>query len=243
MTEPEIIQDEGILRILKELQESKTLVKMRLQNKKYERLTLITSIIKKRKSPRFMIDYTTEFENAVADSEVWRLHFEFTGADNIKYVFNTTGGEFSRGNIWVNFPAVVERYQRREDFRLEAPAKTRLFFNLNTDAYELLVKNVSLGGALGVLGILNKKLEHELKQHNDQILENIELAFPEKHKKKISITIKQAQINRLERNTLTNNYEYALQFKEIDEENELRLTNLIYHFQRDYLRKRKLMKA
>jgi c-di-GMP-binding flagellar brake protein YcgR len=243
MAEPEIIQDEGILRILKDLQQNKTLIKIRLQDKDYERLTLITSISKKRKSARFMIDYTAEFENAVADSDVWRLHFEFTGVDNIKYVFKTSGGEFFREKIWVNFPAVVERYQRRVDFRLEAPVGTRLYFTLGSDAYELLLKNVSLGGALGTLGNLNKKLERELKQDNNQILEDIELAFPHKRKKKISITIKHAKINRLERNSVTNYYEYALQFTGIDEENELRLTDLIYLFQRDYLRKRKLMKA
>ena len=243
MAEPEIIQDEGILRILQDLQQNKTLLKMRLPDKDYERLTLITSISNKRKSPRFMIDHTAEFENTVADCEVWRLHFEFTGIDDIKYVFNTTGGEFFNEKIWINFPVVVERYQRRGDFRLEAPTGTRLYFMLNSNAYELLVKNVSLGGALGALGNQNKKLEQELKRRSHQITENVELAFPGKRKKKISITIKQAKFNRLEKNSLTNNYEYALQFTDLDEENELRLTDLIYRFQRDYLRKRKIMKA
>lgn len=243
MTEPEKIQYEGILKILKDLQENKILVKIRLKDRDYERLTLITAVNKKRKSPRFMIDYTAEFEKAVAGLDIWRLDFEFTGVDDIKYVFKTTGGEFARGKIWVNFPTVVERYQRRGDFRLEAPAGTRLYFTLNSETYELLVKNVSLGGALGALGSSNKKLDHEFSQRSSQIMENVELTFLDKHKRKKSITIGQAKFNRLERNSVSNNFEFALQFTQIDEENELRLTELIYYFQRDYLRKRKMMKA
>ena len=216
---------------------------MRLKSKDYERLTLITSLRKKRKSGSFTIDYPAGFENAAEENEVWHLDFEFTGPDNIKYLFKTTGGEFSRGKIRVNFPEKIERYQRRGDFRLDAPAGTRLRFTLNSETYELLVKNISLGGALGALGNLNPKLEQDLIQTNSQVIENAELIFTDKHKRKISIPIRQAKIKRLARNSVSNNYEYALQFTHLEDESELRLTDIIYHFQRDYLRKRKMMKA
>ncbi len=215
---------------------------MRLAERNYERPTLITSVSKRRKAPRFTIDYTSEFEKAVAGIDIWQLDFEFTGADDIKYTFKTNGGEFSRGKIWINFPTIIDRFQRREDFRLEAPVGTRLYFTLNSEVYELLVKNVSLGGALGTLGTQNEKLEQEITQPSSQFMQDVELTFLDKNKRKNLITIKQAKFNRLERNSVANNFDYALQFTEIDEINELRLTELIYYFQRDYLRKRKIMK-
>ena len=174
-----------------------------------------------------------------------RLRFEFADIENIKYVFETNTWELSREMIWVKLPEFVHRYQRRKLFRLEAPHGTRLYFNVNDIRYKLLVINVSLGGTLGVLVSLTEQMEQELKPYTSKMLENVELLFPSKdHKKAGSIVnIKHCQIRRQERNPVTNKFECAIEFKEISEAEQKKLTDLFYKWQRDYLRKRRILRA
>ena len=96
---------------------------------------------------------------------------------------------------------------------------------------------------MGVLVSLTKQLEQELKLYESKILENVELVFPSKDRKKAGsiVTIKRCQIKRKEKNSLTNRFECALEFKEISEEEQKKLTEIFYKWQRDYLRKRKIL--
>ncbi len=139
----------------------------------------------------------------------------------------------------------IHRFQRRKLFRLEAPHGTRLFFNVNDIRYKLLVIDVSLGGTLGVLASLTAQMKQELKPYTSNLLENAELLFPSKdHKKPGSIVkIKYYQIIRQDRNPVTDKFECAIEFKEVNEAEQKKLTDLFYKWQRDYLRKRRILQA
>ncbi|MFX0117624.1 MAG: PilZ domain-containing protein [Candidatus Hodarchaeota archaeon] len=241
MAEIEKIQGEGILRILHDLQQDKTFLKMRLLDNDFERLTLVTDIRKWKKNTYFSIDDSSEFHDILAEDDIWRIEFEFTGRDKIKYVFRTTEGAIKNGKIWVAFPEFIERYQRRRVFRLEAPPKTRLFFKYESTAYELIVVNVSLSGTLGVQANMRKKLDLNLQPQKAQALQDVVLVFPSSDNS-LNVKIKQCQVKRLKKNPQTQRYEYALEFTEIDEDNEIRLTEAIYRFQREFLRRRKRLK-
>ncbi len=245
MSNIEKIQGDAILQLFKELKKDKKPLKVKLVNGDYEHMSHLKDLRKRLRTHYFLIDYNDDFQKAIEDLEDWRLRIEFTGPDGILYAFESGKNDVSRGMIWLKFPEVVHRYQRRSLFRLEAPHGTRLYFIVNDVRYKLLVINVSLGGTLGVLVSLTRQMEQDLQLNHSRILENVELKFPSKDKDddESKVNIKQCQIIRQERNQQTNKFECAIAFREISEEEQKKLTELFYQWQRDYLRKRRLFKV
>ncbi len=241
----ELIRGDAVLQLFQELLQKKTPLKVKLVNGDYEHLSHLRQIRKRLRTHYFLIEYNEDFQAAARALEELRLTIEFTGEDGILYSFHTRDSDVSREMIWLKFPEIIHRYQRRSLFRLEAPHGTRLFFEVNKIRYKLLVINVSLGGTLGVLVSVTKQMEQELKLGKPQNLENVELAFPAKNDNEDGsrVTIKRCQIIRQERNPQTKKYECAIVFKEIIETEQKKLTELFYQWQRDYLRKRRLFRS
>ena len=245
MENTELIQGDAVLQLFKDLQQKKTPLKVKLANGDYEHLSHLKKIRKRLRNNYFLIEYDQDFLAAAENLEELDLKIEFTGEDGILYVFHTKDSDVYRDMIWLKFPESVNRYQRRSLFRLEAPHGTRLFFEINAIRYKLLVINVSLGGTLGVLVSLTKQMEQELTLKEPLTLENLELVFPSKNDKddESKVSIKSGQIIRQDRNPQTKKYECAIEFKEIIETEQKKLTELFYQWQRDYLRKRRLFKS
>ena len=243
MAEIEKIQGAAILQLLTELQLDNIPLKIQLTNSDDLRMTYIADIRKRKRTDHFLVPAPEDFQQLSEKSDQTRLRFEFIDQENIKYVFDSHAWKLSRDMIWVRFPKFIHRFQRRKHFRLETPHGTRLYFTEKNIRYKLLTINVSLGGTLGVLVSLTKQLEQELKLYESKILENVELVFPSNDRKKAGsiVTIKRCQIKRKEKNPLTNRFECALEFKEISEEEQKKLTEIFYKWQRDYLRKRKIL--
>jgi c-di-GMP-binding flagellar brake protein YcgR len=244
MANIEIIQGDAILQLFKELQQEKIPLQVKLTDGGYEHQSHLKEIHKRSKSHYFLIECKENFQKATENLDDWRLKIEFAGKDGIKYVFQTNGCDVSQGRIWIKFPETVHRYQRRSLFRLEAPHGTRLYFAVNDIRYKLLVINVSLGGTLGVLVSLSRQMKQELKLNIPRILNNVQLVFPSKAETEddSKVTIKTCQIIRQKRNPQTKKHECAMEFKEITETEQKKLTELFYQWQRDYLRKRRLFK-
>ncbi len=245
MADIEKIQGGALLQLFTELQMDQMPVKMWLTNGNDIHLKCIKDIRKRKKTLHFIVNSLKDYRKLSLEADQSRLRFEFSDKENIKYVFETSTWEFSREMLRVRFPDFVHRFQRRQLFRLEAPHGTRLYFQVNDIRYQLLVINVSLGGTLGVLVSLTKQMEQKLKPYNSKILENAELLFPAKDHKKAgsTVNIKRCQIKRQERNPLTNKFECAIEFMEIIEAEQKKLSDLFYKCQRDYLRKRRFMQA
>ena len=245
MAEIEKIEGNAILQLLEVLQKDKVPLKMRLAEDTAEHLTHISDIRKHKRKFQFKINSQATFPTAADDADGSQLLFEFTDKENIKFVFETGSGEISRGTIWVRFPEFIYRYQRRSLFRLEAPPGTKLYFTVDDTRYKLLVINVSLGGTLGVLVSLSKKIEDKLQSHKSNILKNVELVFPSKGEAGAGsiVIIKRCRMIRHARNPITKKFECAMEFKEIREDEQRKLRELFYVWQRDYLRKRRLLRA
>ena len=241
----EKIQGDAILQLFKELQQKKVPLKVMLTNGDYEHLSHLKEIRKRLRTHYFLIEYNEDFQEATKKLDDWRLRIEFTGEDGIMYEFQAKDTDVSREMIWIKFPETIQRYQRRSLFRLEAPHGTRLYFDINDIRYKLLVINVSLGGTLGVLVSLTKQMEQELKLKKPRVLENVELVFPSNGEDddESVVNIKSCQILRQECNRQTKKFEYAIEFKEITKTEQKKLTGLFYEWQRDYLRKRRLLKV
>jgi c-di-GMP-binding flagellar brake protein YcgR len=245
MTEIEIVRGSPILRLLTELHQDKRPLKISWKDTDAEYSTQIADIRKRRRKLHFRLnaqeDFLATWESAVPQ----QLQFEFVDKENITYVFETGPAVLSRKAVWIAFPEFIRRYQRRSLFRLDAPPGTRLFFNIDDDHHKLLVINVSLGGTLGVIVSLTKQMEDELTQHKLKTLENVDLVFPAKEQKAqdSTVRIRSCRIKRQKKNPLTQKLEYAIEFVELDEDEQEKLTQLFYRWQRKYLRRRKLMAA
>ena len=245
MAKIEKIQGEAVLKIFEELQQKKLPLNLYTKDEKHKSIVFIVDIRKVRRMSHFLIRFKNSFHNAAEDLDSQKLHFDFTGSDKIKYAFETNVSQIIEDSLWIHFPESVHRYQRRRLFRLEAPYGTKLYFNVKDTRYTLLVINISLGGTLGVLVSLTKPMEKELKLYSLKTLEDIELIFPVKHSDydDSKVKIRQCKINRQARNPETKKYECAIEFKEMTEEEQKKLTDLFYQWQREYLRKRKLFKV
>jgi c-di-GMP-binding flagellar brake protein YcgR len=231
------IEGKGRFTILEGLQSDKTLIKMSLLDKDYERLTIVTGIRTRNNTPFFLIDYPGGFRETVADLEVWSVVFQFTGKDKLQYVFRTSGGEIHRNEIWIRFPKVIERGQRRRHFRLEVPFGTKLHFQLRSSKRELSVSNVSLGGVLGAIVSSESGTQKGQSLRSGDILEHIQLEFPSSEED-LRVHIIKARVVRWEDGPLASHKHYAIQFIEMDKSEEAALTELVYKFQREFLRRR-----
>lgn len=219
-------------------------LKLRLSDSDDPRWAYIADISKRRKTLSLKVNSPGDLDRISVETDPPHLRFEFADQDNDKYVFNTGTWKLSRDMIRIELPEFVHRYHRRKLFRLEAPHGTRLFFNVNDKRYKLLVINVSLSGSLGVLASLTEQMEQELKPYTSKLLNNAELLFPAKGHEKDGavVSIKSCQIKRSERNPITNKFEVAIEFKEVSEAEQKNLTGLFYQYQREYLRRRKIMR-
>jgi c-di-GMP-binding flagellar brake protein YcgR len=241
------IRGSAVLKLFRKLQQDVIPLKMQLMSGEYERLTHIAEIRKWKKAHYFLIEYHENFRIAADGLDDPQLRFEFSGKDNINYNFETGIDQISQKMIWVRLPEIVYRYQRRGHFRLEAPHGTRLCLKINDQPYDLLVINISLGGTLGVLSTLTIKMERELREKSPEILENVELIFPSNDDNEDSedstVNIKQCKVIRQRRNPQTQGYEFAIEFKEMAEDQQKKLTTLFYQWQREYLKKRRQFKV
>jgi c-di-GMP-binding flagellar brake protein YcgR len=245
MTDAEKIQGSALLQLFTELQMNDIPLKMVLPNDDDVQLTYISDIRKRKRALHFRVNSPEGYRKLDQKPNQSRLKFEFSDRENIKYAFETNTWDLSHEMIWIRLPEFVQRYQRRKLFRLEAPHGTQLYFKVKDIRYRLLVINISLGGTLGAMVSLTKQMEQELKPYTSKKLENAELLFPsEDHQKADAIVkIKSCHIIRLERNPATGKFQCAIEFKEISEAEQKKLTDLFYKWQRDYLRKRKIMRA
>jgi len=237
MAKTEKIKGSAITKIFEELINYRTLLSLDLLSADYKQLTRITALVDRNNEPHFIIDAPEQFEQAATRNAPWRIRFEFVGKDHIKYGFTTIGGEVHDSRIFVKMPRVIERNQRRKLFRINAPTGTKLCLTPAEMRIELEVINLSIGGSLAALVQTNPDLKRTPPFADTFLLKNAELAFPAEiiHP---PIKIRAIQIKRMKMNAETKRYEVALEFCEVDNDEQQKLTEVIYQLQRQHLRKR-----
>ena len=237
MAESEKIKGAAIPQLFEDLLHHKILLKLNVVDTDYEHLTLIAELTNRNQTPHFMIDTPEGFEQATAKMDPWHLHFEFTGQDNIKYTFRCTSGEIANNRICVRYPREIERWQRRELFRLSAPAGTKLCIRHGARRHELAVIDISIGGTLAALVRTGPGELENSPFAGARMLNDIELLFPSEIMRQ-PIKIKTVKLKRLIPNSENTGYEVAFEFFEIGAGEQKRLTELIYRLQRQALRHR-----
>jgi c-di-GMP-binding flagellar brake protein YcgR len=237
MTKSEKIKGSAITKLFEELVTYKIFLKMNLLNSDFKQLTRITALADRNNELHFSIETPEKFEHAAARTAPWRIRFEFTGRDHIEYGFTTSGGEIQGKRTFVKMPRLVERNQRRNLFRINAPAGTKLCLTQDGIRPELEVINLSIGGSLAALVQTNSEVKGSPLFADNYFLKDAELIFPAEIMRQ-PIKIRAIQIKRMKMNTETKRYEVAVEFYEIDQSAQQELTDLIYRLQRQSLRKR-----
>jgi c-di-GMP-binding flagellar brake protein YcgR len=233
----EKITGSAITALIDTLIQHKTLLKLTLMDTEYANLTRILRMADSKGSPHLVIDIPEGFEKAAAGSDDWRIYFEFSGPDQIKYAFTTVGGKIVHNCLQLKIPQALERRQRRELFRINAPEGTRILFSKDGNQIALEVINISIGGSLAAWvqgrtsGLDNSSLAVA------QRLEDIVLVFPAEITQQ-PIRIEALEIKRIEHKSQQNRHELGLEFRKISNSEKRRLTDLIYELQRQYLRHR-----
>lgn len=225
------------IKLIKELKENRTFVKMRHSVKDLENLTVVTDTLTRDSGSFMVVDCPEAFRDAFKSGEELKLHFEFTGKDKVKYSFSTVGGEIRKDAIRLKIPETIERHQRRRYFRIEPPSGTHLHYSVRQSPREFNVVNVSLGGVLGAPARMKSSdglnPEFKLGEH----LREIELVFPLDEESQ-SISIQTLVIVRYDEYPERNRIEYGLQFLDMDPQERNLLNEIIYRLQRNMLRRR-----
>jgi c-di-GMP-binding flagellar brake protein YcgR len=227
------IQGQKRLRFFNQLRTNKTLIVMYLLGTGYERLTMITDVDVQDGTQRFQIDYPTGFKRAIEGMNPWRIRFECNLQDRLTYLFRTTGGEINGREIWLGFPAFIERKQRRKDFRVKAPSGAQLCFASRNGKIEASVLNVSLAGAL--ISIDSESAVDQTAEPGD-VFHNLVLSYTSKGEV-LKIHIHQAMVKRSLNKGETPMKHYALHFNHLKRDQQKKFHDLIYTFQRKELRK------
>ena len=236
MYSTEIISGEKLHRLLKQVEQEKTILRLYVMGKGFERLTIITGFEKKNGKNFFVVDSPEGLHNQIKKEEVYRLYVEFTDNKKIHYSFKTFLEEINGNNTLVHFPKAVNRLQRRENFRIIPPSGTRVNLIKEEKAFELEVINLSQNGVL---------IQQSTKNHTSKVfskginLKNIELFCPAENGNGYFV-IQKAIIRRVEKDIEQGCFYYALQFQEIDKKVEEGLKTLIYDCQREELKKRNM---
>ncbi len=233
----ERVYGKGLINLFRELIDNKTVLRVFLLGKDYERLTIVTDLEETDSGTYITVDYPGGFRRAVEGTTGWRLRFEFTGKDRLPYVFRTEGGEITKDGIRVRLPDFIERRQRRRSFRLEAPLGTKLVFTKDFKKYDTNVINISLGGALVCLEKGDRK---KPVVEVDEYLKGIKVLFPSRDEELV-VYIKEAMVKRVQKDIYQSLFNYAFQFTDVEKKESDLLQKLIYRFQREYLRKRQLL--
>jgi len=210
---------------------------MHVKGTKYDQLTVMTGLRRKLGRLHFLLGYPDGFAEAVAGSDAWSIDYEFTGTDGIPYMFSSTGGEVYRDQLSIPFPHHLTRKQRRKYFRLEAPNGTTVEFNFDQSECREKVVDVSVGGALIALVCFEDVNRKDSPFKVGDVIEDVELSFP-LESSETRIRIKKATVVRFDRGRSKARTCCGLEFTEVDPSQVKALTEFIYMYQRNYLRRR-----
>lgn len=231
------IVDNSVSDSLDGLKKNGTLLRMKLMGRDYEQLTVIHAIRSRNGVKYFLIENPAEFQDILLEYKELPFQFEFNGPDGLPYSFQTLGDWVEDAEIWLRFPAFIERRQQRRNFRIKAPEDTKIYFTGDGKPQRIDVINLSQAGTLGALATKHKNNDADPVLNSGDIINNARLVF--KTNSIIGqIEIKKALIVRTETDSLTGNLCFGIQFSEMAREDEKKLTEIIFELQRQFLRKR-----
>jgi c-di-GMP-binding flagellar brake protein YcgR len=226
----ENIRGRDILNLIEQVHRDRTLINMRLLDSDMELLTLIDDIQTSKRGWLFSVDLAPDLKQRLDSTNDPSLRFEFTDANKVPCEFITSPVEISTDRVWLLFPDVIHREQKREHFRIETPIGTRVCFQKNGEAHQLNVSDISMGGILATVRI--KGRHRHILSVGDRLLD-IDICFPSTR-----LRIREAVVIRQEERMSPLTLYYGIQFKAVDIDENRSLKEILYSLQREFLARR-----
>jgi hypothetical protein len=229
-----------LLNLFEYLLKERVIISVHIVGTDFDRLTCVNAVKEDSSGNWLLIDLPDGFRAAAGKIGTLDLRFNFNGPDQLEYIFATSGGHIAGHDLILPFPERVDRVQRRKNFRMETPSGTKMLLALDDDVKAVLgLINISIGGALGALIKHNcKGLQGSLLAVNQTILGGAIIVPADVDRPQQLILIKKSEVRRIEHQKERNIYRYAVQFIEVEPTEMKKLTQAIYHFQREFLKKR-----
>jgi len=233
-----ILTGQAVEDILKELKRNSTILQMHLQGTNFKKLTVIIGLAKKGEKRFFTVDSPPGFEQAASSRGRWSIYFTFTDADGVPYSFSSAGGNRSflkkRNAIRLEYPARIERKQRRKHLRVKPPVGSVTTAIIDGKPYDIQIINISLGGALVMFSSpdVQKRVVSRGKEIRDIMID----MFPGREDRS-PVKINRAVVRRVITEQVSNKEHYGLMFIDMSQEDTARLKEYIYANQRQVLRK------
>jgi c-di-GMP-binding flagellar brake protein YcgR len=145
----ETINGEKLTSLLRYLIDSRHLCKIMIPNSSYCWITLLSGIQKEGPSNSLLIDGVPGFEQALSQSKGREVVLEYVDSGRVLCHFSARvlKTDLNLKMIWVEYPEVIYRVQRRTFYRLKAPARTEMTFRSSPEKEERAeVLDYSLGG-------------------------------------------------------------------------------------------------
>jgi hypothetical protein len=218
--------------LIQDLIKGKALVKVSIQGKDFERLTVILAIhVETAGIARFQIDPPEGLWLVLRQLRQPILYFEFMSQDRLPHRFEIPLADPDTEG-WLPCPRTIKRYQLRNDFRINAPANAYATAIINEAEFKMAIDNISLGGFFCHCPNSAKALLFK-----DQIIENLSLVFSFGGEYQM-LPIGRVVVRRIDGRTRQRHFGVAFEFTLVDDETKKRLVQLVYALQREYLQNR-----
>jgi len=228
--ERENIRGKDVLNLIDQVRMDKTLVNMRLMENDVEILTVIDGIQTSRKVQIFAVDVPENLKKDLDAIDYRTLEFEFMDSKKVPCEFTASTLEILGDKIWVMFPDVIYREQKREHFRIEAPLGARLCFKKDNVEHLMSMSDISMGGLL--ITLRAKARDSQILSVGEK-LRGIELICSSE-----SVKIKEAVVVWMDEAILAPSVHFGIQFTDIHGDERRSLKEILYELQREFLARR-----
>ncbi len=231
--EGEKVRGRQLSGLLETLVAQQTLIRLKIRGFGYDRLTVVKGLRRNQEGLHVVLDLPEGLQESIGEVQQWKNDLEFTGPDGLQYTCTSAAGRLYLGDIWVRIPEYVLRVQRRKSFRLEAPSGSLLHCRRDDRKEALEIVDISLGGTLCTVA---EGIQGRLPEPGQRLC-HVQVEFPSEEED-LRVHVREAVVLRLQEDPRPGRYQMAIQFVDIERTEKKALTELIYRFQRRYLRTR-----
>lgn len=210
--------------------ESRTPLRMEFPRTRFMWITFLLEIKKTGPESFLLIDHVKQFENVLASRPDGEISLEFREKSGVPCVLRTKVIKCTPEGIWAEFPQMIHRVQRRQNFRIDPPSGSEIFFQQQMgEQGSATLLNLSAGGA----AFLAKK---GLSLSPGDVLHNVELKIPAGDEG-LAFSIPEATVRRIEKE-----YDYGksligIEFTSIPDQTRNDLLAYVLRIQREWIRK------
>ena len=233
MPHHDIIAGAKLRQMTRQLMAERILIKLSVPQVRYEHLTIITDLEPKRKPRFFRIDPPPGAVKMIQAHRICELECEFTGRDGVIHSFRAEVQRIDADDIWLQYPKIIQRWQQRQNVRIEPGDHSILRLSLDDHIIDLSIENISTGGVL-CTGPRQYKKWIKPEQQWDNVFLELALGEDVTH-----VTVARVEILRLSTDARPGLFSMAMKFCQVNAQNHRKLIQYINTCQRQVLQARR----